>query len=523
MTYEELMAKSRALAQAGNIEAAKRAADMAQRMQGGGQVAEPAPQTNLLEQGMSGVNEGIAGALGFPVDAVTSAINAGVRGINKVAGTDIGTIDDPIGGSGSFERLLAPTISDVQPQTAGQRFGRRIGQEVGYGAVAAPVMMAAPVVRAATQTPQAVAQYLAANTASDIGAGVGGATAREIAPDSNLLDIVMSLGGGMGTAAGISASSKSRPPAPTLDEVQARKAAGYSTVENSGVMLTPEGRDALAQSVGSAVADAKATNPRIYPRAHEGLSELSQKPHQLWSVEEQRQWIGDQVAGNADESRVGVAMKNAIDDFLDVADQSQLRDGNIPADEALAALQDARSAARTEFKALDVLEAQRAGESRAATSGTGGNVLNTQSQNIRRLYDKAMDLRKKGKPTGYTPDEIAQMERIIFPDRVQQNLRRVGRLSPTSGALMTSLGAAATGGGVTAAALSGNPAALLATAPSAVGMIAQGLAERAKKKDIAELVDIILRGGTKVTPKPNEALKAAIAAQLLSSTDAGPR
>ena len=73
--------------------------------------------TTIAEQAGNGVNEGLAGMLGFPVDAVTSAING-------VAGREV--ISDPVGGSESFEKLLSPFITDAEPQTTAQRHARRI-------------------------------------------------------------------------------------------------------------------------------------------------------------------------------------------------------------------------------------------------------------------------------------------------------------------------------------------------------------------------------------------------------------
>ncbi|WP_291728780.1 hypothetical protein [Leisingera sp. F5] len=64
------------------------------------------PQTNLVEQTMNGVNEGLAELAGLPVDLATGALNLGISGVNAMAGTDIDAISDPIGGSGSFKGAL---------------------------------------------------------------------------------------------------------------------------------------------------------------------------------------------------------------------------------------------------------------------------------------------------------------------------------------------------------------------------------------------------------------------------------
>ena len=89
--------------------------------------------TNILEQAGTGTSEGIAGMAGMPVDLLTKGINA----VGGLAGMP--PIQNPVGGSESIRGALSPFMSDTEPQTMGQRLARRIGQDVGAGAVAAPV------------------------------------------------------------------------------------------------------------------------------------------------------------------------------------------------------------------------------------------------------------------------------------------------------------------------------------------------------------------------------------------------
>lgn len=483
-------------------------------------VAQKQPQTNIVEQAGSGVNEGLASAFGAPVDAMTWLLNKGSQGINAVTGYDLGQIENPVGGSESLRGGLSPFISDVAPQSAGQRYARRVGQEVGYGVPAAVAATAVPAIGPAARAN--FPAYMGASVASDVGAGIGGQTAREIAPESDTLDFIMSMGGGMGTAAGISAGSKSRPKAPTLDDVDRRARDAYQRAEQSGVQLTDAGRQGVVDRLGTVTAENRAGNPNLYPRTNEVLGDVSRRPPMsLWDAEELRRQIGNDIAGDPSEARVGVALKQELDDYLRTIQPNEVRGGN--AAEAVADLAEGRAASHTSRKAREVMQAEARGESRAATTGTGGNVLNAQSQNVRRIYDNETDLLKSGRRSGYTPDELEAMRRIVFPSRSQRALRTVGRLSPGTGGLMAAANTAASGGGVAGALATGNPYALLATAPGAAGMIAQGLAEGSKKKALRELVDTILRGGVAAPKTPNQGARAAIAAQLLSQTDAGQR
>ena len=69
------------------------------------------------------------------------------RGIPQLNVTSMGSrqpvLDEPVGGTQSIMRALSPLISDVEPQTQGQRIARRVGEEVGASAVAAPLGFAA--------------------------------------------------------------------------------------------------------------------------------------------------------------------------------------------------------------------------------------------------------------------------------------------------------------------------------------------------------------------------------------------
>ena len=137
-------------------------------------------QTGLVEQAGAGSIEGIASMLGLPVDAVTAVLNAAGAGI-----------EEPFLGSESIGSMLEPIQSQDEPQTAGQRFARRIGEEVGAAAIPGTALASR-----ATNPLRA----LGIGAATDVGAAVGGQAAREIAPDSLALDIVGSLVGGASLA-----------------------------------------------------------------------------------------------------------------------------------------------------------------------------------------------------------------------------------------------------------------------------------------------------------------------------------
>ena len=96
---------------------------------------EKAAQTTVREQAMSGVNEGIAGILGTPVDLVSA-------GYEKLTGRKIAR---PVGGTEFFTDMMTATdmIREEQPMNAEQRIARGTGRMVGETAAMVPGMVGA--------------------------------------------------------------------------------------------------------------------------------------------------------------------------------------------------------------------------------------------------------------------------------------------------------------------------------------------------------------------------------------------
>lgn len=490
-TYEELIAKSRELAAAGDMAGAKRVAQIAISRRGG-MVPVPA-QTNMVEQSMSGVNEGIGGMLGLPVDAISGAMN----GAGYLFGRDVPLIDRPVGGSQWFnEGILKPTISETPPQTAAQRYGRRIGQEVG-----ASVIPGGASLRAATAPLSLVATELA----SSIGAGIAGQTAREVAPDSIAADVISSLIGGIAPVAG-ARLARSGPQAPSIGALRQQQDAAYEAVDNSQARLDPAQRQGLIDQMDNRTAGMD-MDPFLHPRAKRTMERMdSLEPSPLISdVEKKRRLVGRDVAGSLDpsEAALGQAMKGEIDTYLkSIADQGGL---GADAAETLARLEEARMLTQRIKKSDTVVDALTKAERRAASSGTGGNEVNAVRQNIRAILDNPKKRR------GYSAAEIAQMESIVRGSIPVNALRLAGRLSPTSGALPMMANMAAMAGGAT-----GGAAGIALTAiPGSMGMIAKALAEGMTKGQIDKLMATIRNGG----PLPGKGInqndyRAAIAALL---------
>jgi hypothetical protein len=472
------------------------------------------------DQFSSGLNEGIASFAGAPVDLVTGALNLGAKGINAVAGTEIPPIENPVGGSETFRGLMDPLISDTAPQTTAQRFLRRGGQELGFGIPAAMTGAAIPGFGAAAR--EAMVPYMATSVAGDVGAALGGQTAREFAPDSGMADFLASMIGGGGLAYTASRMTPETVPVQSLDELKQGNADKWATIKGSPDTLTPEASARLSPELYAMLQEKRATNPNLFPRANATVDDIAAlPPKSLYEVEEARRLAGRNVAANADEAAVGVEMKKTIDEYLTGLKPDDVQGADPEA--SIALMREARKGSHQAFKADEIVNKEMRGESRAATAGTGGNEVNAIRQNVRTVFDRERDPTLRGKSGGYTPDEMAAMERVVMGTGGQNFARLLGRLSPNAGALPLM----ASGGGLATAAAglaTGNPLMTLAAAPSMVGMISKTAAENMTKKEIARLLATITNGGkAPAKSAARSAAERAIVEQLLSTAAGNPQ
>lgn len=185
-------------------------------------VVEPSRYGGSALNVTAGINEGLFGTLGAPVDLARGAINLIPRGINAVAGTDLPTIpSDSIGGSewignqlGRVDPVLDP--DNTEANTTGERIARGVGQGVGYtiapeAAVAALIKtgrLSAPIADALSKT-FGSGRATVSNAVVGGAAGGGATAAMEAAPEElkPLAGVVGGLGAGMAAAGGIAAAT----------------------------------------------------------------------------------------------------------------------------------------------------------------------------------------------------------------------------------------------------------------------------------------------------------------------------
>ena len=491
--YDQIMKALRNAHAAGDTAAAKRLAAMAtaakpkapeqQAMPAGmeGFMQPPradAPQTQpvqretgIVEQTGIGTREGVAMGLGFPVDAVASAINGIPRTISAATGQPMADwISNPVGGSDSINRAFDAVLPErVDPQTGGQRFARRIGQEVG----AAAVPLAGTVGKAKTGAD--LARIAVPQVASAVGSGVGAQTAREVMPDSVAAEIAGQVIGG--AAAGSLASRLTAPRAPQAPSTADLEAQASNLYQRGDVRpgADPSSVASFQQSIDGVLRGENLVTPTGRNLADGNVKKFLD--------------VIEDYQGNQMTPRQMQTARKFLTDAAASSDPSDRRIGTL----LLKEFDAWRNAAVPEYKAADQLygRMKRAkdvdwriekAENRAASTGTGGNAVNAMRQNIRQILDNPAARR------GYSAEEIRAMEAIVRGDKTTNAMRLAGRLSPTSGAIPLMANIAGVGM---------NP--LIGTLVMGAGAGAKGLAELRTQGQINALAELIRNGA----PMPN--------------------
>ena len=430
---------------------------------------------DYASQALSGINEGIANALGAPVDLLTAGLNLATTGINKVAGTDIPQIHDPAGGSGTFKTLLAPTIREESADPALQ-MTRRVGQEVGAFAVPGAATVSKSARPAAT---------LAKELTAAVGSGTGAAIAQQVAPDNPLVEFAGQLAGAM-TPAGVSRTLGKGGKRVSVDDLRTSKNAAYQAVDNAGVRFAPDDYDNMLVGLVNDV-QGKHISPTRHQAAYSFINDMIQrrgKPFTLTELDQLRQEVRRDLVvpsyGSPDKAAdafFGDMIVDAIDDLIA---------SNASGSQAMKAARLAHSRLRkTEMIEDAIVRAER----RAASTGSGGNLNNAIRQNLRAILDS------KRKSKGFTKEELAELEKVVRQGGLENILRLVGKLSPSGNGLSAwfGIGAASQGYG----------------ALPIAGLIAKALADSGTVRKANQLQQRVAGRQPRTLPPPSAAVTYA--------------
>ncbi len=357
-----------------------------------------------LSQGLSGVNEGIASTFGMPVDIV----NAGLRFIGAP------TSDKPIMGSGWIADKLAKVGAiGAESPDPWNKFTRRVGQSVGAASV--------PIAGTVGPSAKALKAFVPAITG-----GTGAAMARDLAPNNPLAEVAgelvgSALGGGFSYArAKKAANIKVRENVPTIPDLKQKASDLYAAAEQNGVKANPTQTQDLASQLRTIAQDEGLISPtgrvsEAYPKAKEAMqladdyAKGDMTPKQMQTV---RKVLRDAASNNDPaEQRIATKMLTAFDDWT------------APLSPELA---QARTVARRYINAGKLERARELAGARASQfSGSGfENALRTEYRNLDRQIIK-------GNERGFTPETIAQIEKVSRGTPLSNGARAVGKLAPT--------------------------------------------------------------------------------------------
>lgn len=458
---------------------------------GGTQAGTPgAYEGSYLSQGMSGVNEGVAGTLGFPVDAVSSLLNLAPQGINAIANTDIPTIESPVLGGQWWNDVLSGAGS-IAPETdsTGKQFVRRVGQSVGAAAI--------PIAGTATTAGRAIAGGLSA-----LGGGMGAATAQQVYPDNPLVEmgaetIASLLAGGAGMKAAQGQARKAAEAAvPSIADLKNQASNLYSQAEIRGVVAGPSVTSKLASDLDAIATKAEVKGSPKYTEANEALRVIERyrgadlNPTQIQVI---REGLADSVqATEGRQRKIARDMLTAFDDATTPLAPE---------------LKEARSVASKYLSAGEIQKAIDLAEPGAAQFSQSGmsNALRTQFRGLDR------DMIRGNRQ--FNPDVAAAIIDVSRGTPGTNALTRVGKMAPTgivSGGLSAGVPFAignAMGGPAVGAAAS--------TATMGIGTAAKLLGNRAVQND-ARVAELLARNGgaLQIPGIVDNGLKAEIAAIL---------
>jgi hypothetical protein len=231
---------------------------------------------------------------------------------------------------------------------------------------------------------------------------------------------------------------------PTVENLRAAKTAAYKAVDDAGEVFDATEMRGLFNTVKTAINDSGSYVAGVDKQTGAVLNLLqsnSNKPATIGQLDKLRQGLWSRYnASNGGEPLILEAIE-AIDDMI-------VNRGST------SELMSAARLAHSRFKKVELLEnAFIKAQDQTASTGSGGNILNKYRQAVTSIINNP----KQAK--WFEPEEIETMRNFVRGSFIENQLRRLGKLSPSGNGLMMALnlGAAAY-----------NPAMLAGTAAGAL-------------------------------------------------------
>jgi hypothetical protein len=210
---------------------------------------------------------------------------------------------------------------------------------------------------------------------------------------------------------------------PSLETLRDAKNAAYQAVDDAGIRVPPAMVDGIYRAASQAA--------RSTPNYVAGLDQATDAALQILRNQRGPQGITlsqlDKVRQALSQRYASSPNQVAILDMIDSIDVAINTTQGGP-------LMQAARAANSVYKKAELLDkALETAKTGAAVSGTGGNVVNKFRQAV------AAILRNPRQANYFTKQEVEAMTRIARGNLSENVLRAIGKLSPTSGGLMSAL------------------------------------------------------------------------------------
>lgn len=208
---------------------------------------------------------------------------------------------------------------------------------------------------------------------------------------------------------------------PTVEGLRAVKNAAYREVDQAGEVFSPREMRSMLRRLSKELDDLDYV-PEVDAQTKAAIDVLAKRsgaPQTIGQLDKVRQSLWSRYNRTKEE---GVyAAIDAIDDLI--ASRSSTND-----------LMQAARLAHGRYKKAELLEMafQKAADQTAST-GSGGNILNKYKQAVTAIKNNPKHAK------WFTAEEIAQMQKLIDGGFTENQLRRLGKLSPSGNGLMLAL------------------------------------------------------------------------------------
>lgn len=277
--------------------------------------------------------------------------------------------------------------------------------------------------------------------------------------------------------------------APTRDALALAAKGAYKAPEVAALELRPSSIQSATSKIDDALKDA-GYRDYLAPKTFRAIKELEDIPSnqsaKVADFEGVRRAL-QKAAGDPAEKDAARRAINALEDHLENINPRDVVAGDLTA--ATETLAKGRGDYAATKRSERVAEALAKAERQAGRAGSGGNIDNAMRQKISSILDSP------SKSRGFSPDERAQMDKVVSGTTIGNIARLIGKAAPTgivSGGLSSGAGF-----------LAGGP--IGAVALPVAGAIAKRIGDRSTRRQIEKLDEMVRARSPSSTVSPQSA------------------